>query len=83
MLQLLLLLLVMLLEGLVTINEDPSTAFDAAGAGAWEAHDFLITTTWAGTITDAGGTSRSGTTRNEGIGGNCEDFPSKQLTLGA
>ena len=66
----------------VTVNANPETAFAAPASGAWELHDFQVTTTWTGKVTDAGGTSRSGTTRNETIQGSCDDFPTKTLTLG-
>ena len=68
---------------IVSVVDDPSTAVPLPTAGAWELHDFQAVTTWAGKVTDAGGTSRSGTTRNETVQGSCDDFPSKTLVLGS
>lgn len=66
----------------VTVDSPPKAIpANVADTEAWELHDFMVTTTWTGKVTDAGGTSRSGTTRNETITGSCDQFPTKVLTV--
>lgn len=63
------------------VTPDNEALADAEASENWHLVDYAVLDTWVGRVTQAGAPSRSGTTRNETIQGNCESRPNKRFLV--